>query len=272
MSMSPQHKSLSVWLEGVGAWTPELPDWPTLRDWLRGAPAPGVEAVDKPRPTVLSASARRRAPRSVLAAVDVASQAVAMTHRDASRVPSLFATAQGDSGIVDSICATLATHPGELSPTRFHNSVHNAAAGYWTMATGCHAASSALTAFGYTFAAGLLEAASTAHAQSTPLLMVSYDVPGCGPLTEILATKTPFACALLVAAERSERAVARADIQLVRHVERDALAGRAGQLAANNVSARGIGLLQSLALRRSGVLYLQVAPQIDLKICMEHHP
>ena len=27
-----------------------------------------------------------------------------------------------------------------MSPTRFHNSVHNAAVGYWTIATGCHAA------------------------------------------------------------------------------------------------------------------------------------
>lgn len=272
MSTPAQGNSLSVWLEGVGAWAPEWPNWPALRDWLRDEQAPAGEDGGKPRPAVLSAGDRRRAPLGVLAAVEVASQATAMAQRDASRVPSLFASAHGDAEICDATCTTLAANPGELSPTRFHNSVHNAAGGYWTMATGCHAASNALTALSYTFAAALLEAVTLAHAQSTPVLMVAQDGPGHGPLAEVLASKRHFACALLWAAEPSARAVARVDLRLVPHAERDAVTGRAGQLAATNVSARGIVLLQALARRRSGVLHLQAAPQLDLEIRLEYDP
>ena len=49
---------------------------------------------------------------------------------------------------------------GQLSPTRFHNSVHNAPAGYWGIATGAMAAVDGLCAFDASFAAGLLEAAT----------------------------------------------------------------------------------------------------------------
>jgi hypothetical protein len=50
--------------------------------------------------------------------------------------------------------------PLALSPTRFHHSVHNAASGYWAMASHSMAASTALSAFQNSFAAGLLEAAT----------------------------------------------------------------------------------------------------------------
>ena len=71
------------------------------------------------------------------------SAAVRASGRDPATLPSVFTSAHGDLAVNDYMCATLATQPTAISPTRFHNSVHNAAAGYWTIATGCHAASSA---------------------------------------------------------------------------------------------------------------------------------
>ena len=52
---------------------------------------------------------------------------------------------------------------GSISPTRFHNSVHNAAAGYWGIATGATAAANALCAYDASFGAGLLEALTQVH-------------------------------------------------------------------------------------------------------------
>ena len=49
----------------------------------------------------------------------------------------MFASTYGDLAITDYMCSTLAKAPMTLSPTRFHNSVHNAAAGYWSIATAC---------------------------------------------------------------------------------------------------------------------------------------
>src|SRR5690606_42059827 len=60
--------------------------------------------------------------------------------------------------ITDYMAATLASDPRSISRTRFHNSVHNAAAGYWTIGAGCTAAATAVSAGPASFAQGLLEA------------------------------------------------------------------------------------------------------------------
>ncbi|MCT7018444.1 beta-ketoacyl synthase chain length factor, partial [Salmonella enterica] len=86
-----------------------------------------------------------------------------------------------------------------LSPTRFHNSVHNAPAGYWTIATGCHATSSAITAGHASFGAGLLEAATLAATEQRPVLLVCSDIAGHGPLGEMTGTRQAFGIALVLA-------------------------------------------------------------------------
>ncbi len=96
------------------------------------------------------------------------------------------------------MCETLARSPLELSPTKFHNSVLNAPAGYWTIATGCTAASSAVTAYHRSFAAGLLEAAVFACAEDTPVLFASCDVASTGPLAEMTHTTLAFGMAMLL--------------------------------------------------------------------------
>ena len=60
--------------------------------------------------------------------------------------------------ICHEICQALALAAREVSPTRFANSVHNAAAGYWSIATGSMMESNVLCAFDASFVAGLLDA------------------------------------------------------------------------------------------------------------------
>lgn len=259
---------VTLWLEGLGAWTPELPDWDAFSDWLRGQPSEARESA-RPRPSVLPAGERRRAPLSVLVAIEVASQAVAMSGREAATLPSIFASAHGDADILDYTCATLASAPAELSPTRFHNSVHNAAAGYWTIATGCHAASSALTALEYTFGASLLEAASLAAAESTPVLMVASDGPGSGPLEDVIASRRRFGCALLLAPERTQAARARLDIGLDTRQPETADGEHARALADANLSARGMKLLEMLANGVSSGVRIPAGPHMDLTLKLE---
>src|SRR5690606_29192269 len=112
----------------------------------------------KPSPQLLPANERRRAPDSVALALEVAQHACAAAGRDPAVLPSVFASTHGDLAITDYMCQTLAEAPAQVSPTRFHNSVHNAAAGYWTIGTGCHAPATALSAYRASFAQGLLEA------------------------------------------------------------------------------------------------------------------
>jgi hypothetical protein len=205
--------TLRVHVAGIGVWSPELADFAALQQLLRGS-LPSVSPA-KPPAAMLPANERRRAPGSVLLAIEVASQAVAMSGRPANELACVFSSSHGDQPITDYMCATLAQAPGELSPTRFHNSVHNAPAGYWTMATGCHAPSSAVCAQHASFGAGLLEAASQVLAEQRPLLLVCSDTAGSGPLNEVTGCPAPFGCALVLTPAADASTLATLDLTLV---------------------------------------------------------
>jgi hypothetical protein len=94
-----------------------------------------------------------------------------------------------------------------ISPTRFHNSVHNAAAGYWGIATGAMAPADALGAFDASFAAGLLEAlVRLASDREQPVLLIAYDTPYPQPLHDVRPIADSFAVALVLSADATRRA------------------------------------------------------------------
>src|SRR5690348_6467941 len=189
---------LALGIAGIGAWTRGTPDWSSLRALLRGEAGLREDAPARPAAIALPAGERRRAPESVLLAAEIAGQACAMARRDAARLPCVFASTHGELSVTDYMCATLASAPHELSPTRFHNSVHNAPAGYWTIAAQCTAGSSAVTGYHASFGAGLLEAAVLALADETPMLFAAYDIASSGPLAEMTRTTRAFGLALVL--------------------------------------------------------------------------
>lgn len=258
---------LAVYMQGLGAWAPGLPDWTAWRALLRGEGEPDDAAPARPKPACLAAGERRRVSTHILAAIAVAEQAVAMSGLDASGLPCLFASAHGDSGIMDYMCTVLADTPRHLSPTRFHNSVHNAAVGYWTIANDCHAASNAVAALDASFGAGLLEAAMQAVAEQQPVLLVAHDSPGSGPLGEVLGTTDAFACALVLSPHRAP-----ATPRLTLTLDADAHASdrprhpHAAGMAQNNPSAAGLALLEALAGARNTRIRLKAAPELGLAL------
>lgn len=192
--------ALSVRIEGLGCWMPGFVDWPALRAGLRGEAEADPNVAARPNPALLPPAERRRAPQPVLLACEVAAQACAAAQRAPAELASVFASTHGDLLITDYMCATLASAPRELSPVRFHNSVHNAPAGYWTIAAHCHAASTSVSAFKASFAAALFEAAVQVHAEGEPVLLVAYDTESAGPLQDVSASHSMFGTALVLAA------------------------------------------------------------------------
>ncbi|MEO7324335.1 MAG: beta-ketoacyl synthase chain length factor [Dokdonella sp.] len=197
--------TLIVHVEGIGWWSPGLADWSTAAQALRDDRVPETGDA-RPRATILPSNERRRAPDPVLLACDIGAQACTMAARNPADLPCVFASVHGDIAITDDLCTTLAREPLELSPTRFHNSVHNAAAGYWTIAAQCHAASSAISAWHGSFAAGLLEAAIQSHTEQTPVLFTAYDNALHGPLVDFIPGSVSFGVALIVNARRTAQA------------------------------------------------------------------
>jgi len=102
-------------------------------------------------------------------------------------------------GVFDKLCRTLATPERMVSPTLFHQSVHNAAAGYWGIATASQQSSTALSCYDDSFAAGLLEAVTVVCTERCPVLLVAYDLAVPAPLSQARPITTGFAAALVLA-------------------------------------------------------------------------
>jgi hypothetical protein len=141
----------------------------------------------------------------VLLALEVAQAAVAAAGLGDAPPASVFTSTHGDLAIVDALCTTLAADPLLLSPTRFHHSVHNAASGYWAIASGSPRGSSALAQQHVGFAAGLFEAAALCLADAEPVLLVALDTAASGRLAAVHADAGLFAFALVLSPRRTAR-------------------------------------------------------------------
>lgn len=258
--------NLRVQIDGIGLWTPQATDVDALRRVLAGDALP--EAMPRPAATGLSIHERRRAPESVLVAMEVASQALHMSQHTTDSLACVFASAYGDQATTDYMCHVLAQTPTELSPTRFHNSVHNASAGYWTIATDCHAPSSAICAGQASFGAGLLEAAVQANADERAVLLVCSDTAGTGPLGELTDCLLTFGSAWMLS-PCTDRNMPQLSLTTVadspRHMPLPAACETWMQI---NPSAASLPLLAVLA-KGSGECVLAASDRLGLHVRME---
>ncbi|MFN0317957.1 MAG: beta-ketoacyl synthase chain length factor [Burkholderiales bacterium] len=259
---------MQAYVDGVALWSPRLPGWEAAAPVLRGEHALPEASVPRPAPTLLPPNERRRAPDTVAVALEVAARACEHAGVDRTRVASVFTSTHGDLAITHYMCETLASTPELISPTKFHNSVHNAAAGYWSIATGCMAPYTALSAWARSFAAGLIEAFTQLASDGEPVLCVAYDIEAVGPLARVAHSKGVVACALVLVPAQSERSIAR--IQWSTRgdpapLDSAPISAAAHELSGNAMSA-SFALLEALAGRSPTNIRYAAGPELALEL------
>ncbi len=197
--MSP----LSAGVKGIGLLGPGLDDWLAARAVLTGAAAYSPRPTGLPPPAALPAAERRRTGAVVKLALAIGFEAISRAGVTASQLPTVFSSSGGDGNNCHEICQTLATEDRQISPTRFHNSVHNAASGYWSIAAGATPASSVLCAFDASFGAGLLEALTQVVVDRTSVLLIAYDAGYPEPLRTARPIPDAFGIAMVLAPDDS---------------------------------------------------------------------
>lgn len=239
--------SLKFFVEAAAVLGPGLAGWEAARPTLAGA-APYVPAdLVLPRFEVLPTAERRRVGLPVKLSISVGLQALEQAGRPADAVPTVFTSSGGDGEVINEICTMLAGSDRLISPTRFHNSVHNAPSGYWGIATGSRAPSTSLCAFDWSFIVGLLEAATQA-ADHESVLLIAYDLPYPEPLRGVRPMRSRFASALLIARERSRHSMAACELGRGSAAAPSRMQdGNLEQLRRDNPAARSLPLLAALA-------------------------
>ncbi|MDR7152466.1 hypothetical protein J2W49_004442 [Hydrogenophaga palleronii] len=201
-------QTLTAWIDGIGLIAPGLPDWATASAVLRGEQALVAAPTVLPVPTSLPSAERRRASRVIKLTLGVGLEAVAHAQANVSTLATVFSASGADGHNCHAICEQLATNDRQISPTRFHNSVHNAAAGYWGIATRAMAPCQVLCAFDASFGAGLIDALGQVVLDRQPTLLIAYDSEYPEPLRAKRDTPDCGGVALLLSPERGPHSLA----------------------------------------------------------------
>ena len=189
---------LSAYLDGLGLLGPGITNWPQGLAILAGQTSYQKQKTVLSPPASLPAAERRRASPGVMAALEVGHEACAMADVRPADPASVFASSGGDGRICHAICSALASGDTMISPTQFHNSVHNAISGYWGIAAGAMTPSSVVSAHDGSFAAGLLEAVMLLGSEQRPVLLIACDSDYPQPLHDARPVPDTFAVALLL--------------------------------------------------------------------------
>jgi hypothetical protein len=263
----------TAYIDGIAIWSPLLPGWDDARRIFRGEMSVPQTKASRPRPSLLPPNERRRAPDTVAVSLEVASKACAHAGRDPASLPCIFASTHGDIATTDYMCETLAQTPDLMSPTKFHNSVHNAAAGYWAIATGCMAAYTALSAGRHSFGSGLLEALVQVQCDDTDILYVAYDTEARGPLATMAPSTGQLGCALVLSPAQTENTLYTLHWQAIEEELSQELAaqGEFAALVAGNAMAVCLPMFEALAGSGGRVTY-PIGQRLVLELTLELPP
>lgn len=251
---------MTAYVNAIGITAPGLDGWPAARGVLIGDAAyePAPLSVTKPR--LLPRNEARRAGDTVKLAFRAAEQIIddprAMLPMDV-----VFASAGGDIAIGEQMCRAVVEPEPAVSPTRFHNSVHNAPAGYWGIASGWQQPAISLAAGRSGFAMALVDAWTTVVGAGRDVLLVCYEAQGCGLLQDARPSiVSDFALALRLSPV-SDGALARLDNPRPTADCPDRLGDPALEsLRRANSGARSLTVLRSVATGDTGTVVIESEP------------
>ena len=260
---------MQVFVKSVGIAGPGLDGWTASRPVLAGLSEYRMAPTSYSIPDILSAAERRRSSRSARLAITAAQEALRAGELRGDDIATVFASSDGDGDMTHHICESLAGPIRDVSPTSFHNSVHNAPAGYWSIATGSRLSSISICAYDVSFAAGLIEAAAYATVERQPVMLIASDLPFPAPLHTIRPVEESFAAALLLSPTATGRTFMRWEIHLEPHRTITAFPEGMPEDLCSNPAARCLPLLAVLAGRTAETVILEYSDDSDLVVLCE---
>ena len=243
---------MRLFIESVGFAAPGLENWEQACAVLRSEAVYVPQELSVYQPNLLPPNERRRAAPAMRLAFRIAEDAMSRSAFKPAELAAVFATSEADTSILHRLCSALAETQRAVSPTDFHNSVHNAAAGYWSIAAGAKLPSTSLSAYDASFAAGLLEAAAVVNGDGHPVLLAAYDVRPPEPLYAVRSIAQPLGAALVLTAQRSERSLAQISLQSAAEPETALDDASLESLRQCNPAGRALPLLRLLAYGKAG--------------------
>ncbi|MDG4811607.1 beta-ketoacyl synthase chain length factor [Hydrogenovibrio sp. 3SP14C1] len=204
-----------AYIESIGLQAPGLEGWQNSLPILQGQTPYESLPLSKYSPQFLPANERRRTTPTIKLALRTAQETVQnYSTEDIASMPTLFCCVDGDTEVSAKMThATLQDDP-MISPIHFHNSVHNAPAGYWMIGQGNQQAASAISAGQYQIGNSLVEAMTQLDETHSKVLLVVYDLP-IDPIIESFQPDIQsFGFGLILTVQKTEKSIAQLNLSL----------------------------------------------------------
>ncbi|WP_024850529.1 beta-ketoacyl synthase chain length factor [Hydrogenovibrio kuenenii] len=252
-----------AYIESIGLQAPGLEDWDASQPVLQGKQPYQSEPLSKYSPGFLPANERRRTTDTIKLALRTAENTVKnYSQEEVSKLPTLFACVDGDTQVSAKMTTAILQEEPMISPIHFHNSVHNAPAGYWMIGQNNMHAASSISAGKYQLSNTLIEAMTLLDDTTPKVMVVLYDLP-IDPVVETYQPEIAlFGCGLVLTQQETSRSMAKIELTLVQQPskrENDAWFGQ-------NFAADFMPLLKALAANQTGKLLHPVSSALSAEI------
>lgn len=251
--------SLRVYVESIGLFGTGFENWVQGAAILRGEHPFVATDFLLPSPEWLPPAERRRTSDIIRLALCAGREALTAANHAVTDTYTVFSSSGGSGEVIHQICESLAAPEREVSPTRFHNSVHNAPAGYWGIATRNEWPSTSLCAHDASFAAGMLEAAAQAAVCAQPALLLAHDLRYPEPLNGVRAVMGLFSVALLLRSTKTSEAKCSIEVSIAANEFSETVMRHAAleNFRTANPAARSLPLLAAMANRSNESVILE---------------
>ncbi len=259
---------MTAGVRAIGLLGPGISSWSHGRTVLRGVALYQPQLTLIPASMALPPAERRRAIRAVNLALAVGHEATVGVDVDLTKLPTVFASSGGDCNNCHELLETLATADRQVSPTRFHNSVHNVAAGYWSIATRDTAPYTMVSAYDGSFSAGLVEALSLVASLRHAVMLIAYDMDYPDPLRELRPIPDAFAVALLLQPSLASGSMAQLGFSFGEETAALMHRPELESLRLSAPAARALPLLELIACERAGLVGLEYLDNLSLSVAV----
>ncbi len=245
---------IRISIASVGIVGPGLHGWQNSKKYLRQQISPESQELPSLVPAGVSSRERRRLTENIKFAMVAAQDALDNLFAPLAieELSTVFTSADGDLFVADKILTALTLSGKPVSPTHFHNSVHNAPAGYWHLASHSMHASTSIAGGADSFSSALLEAVSQVSFSNEPCLLVACDAHPPQSYKQQIEPFDSLALAIVLQAANGVGLNTECDILVISAAPRNAeptTMADAGleQLRRTNPAARALPLLHLLA-------------------------
>jgi hypothetical protein len=257
---------LSVYLDGIGLIAPGLSSWTQAQEVLSGRVPYAAMPTTLPPVEKLPPAERRRVGVPVKLSMAIGLEAAHHAGADLHSLATVFSSTEADCDNTHAILEALASSERMMSPTRFHNSVHNAPSGYWSIATGSMQTSTSLNTYDATFSAGLLEAATQIHGNGKPCMLLAFDTAFSGPIRHLRAIPDAMGVALVLSLQQTPASLASLSLTLSEAAVTPMRDETLEQMRTDIPAARSLPLLELLAQQHQGTVVLDYLESLRLAV------